>query len=118
MKIYSGIFCGAEIEYGINDGTSGQMYVDVTVGGKRLKKILASLDENELRKALNLPDRDGDAFSFHFNKKENNFNWFFMFSEQRGRSQLEYLFAFCNMVQDLYKLAKDGNSEKDEDAKN
>lgn len=83
MKIYSGIFRGAEIEYGIIDGTSGQMYVDVT-----------------------------------FNKKENNFSWTFMFDMQKKRSMLEYLFAFCNQINGLYKYGKVKGLENENDERN
>lgn len=118
MKIYNGIFRGAEIEFGICDGTSGQMYVEFKAGGERLKRILKKLNEKRLRKILQLPEENSNDFAFHFIKKENSFNWRFMFARMRNRNQLEYLYGFCQYVQELYKLDGEDVEGKKNDAKN
>ena len=103
MKIYSGIFRGMDCEFGIVDGTSGQMYITLTPKGTNAKKIVSALNEKTLRKVLDLPSSDEDGTNFGFGKVEDAIQWVFMFDRQNTYTQMEYVDHMCQKVEALYQ---------------
>lgn len=103
MKIYSGIFRGFACEFGILDQTSGQMYITLSAKAPNAKKIITKLNENTLRKVLNLPGNDGGRGNFGFGTIEDTIQWCFMFDCQKAHTQMEYVYHICQKVDALYQ---------------